>query len=62
MAYIPTQPDPELFGTDTEPRIPKMMTSDPAPNPTLDIFLSVPYVSGLERPCYKTGIRIQMLR
>jgi hypothetical protein len=38
MAYISTQPDPELFGTDTEPRIPKTMTSDPAPDPTLDIF------------------------
>jgi hypothetical protein len=49
MAYIPTQPDLELFCTDTEPRPPKTMTSDPAPDPTLDIFFV--YVSGLERPC-----------
>ncbi len=41
MAYTPTQPDLELFGTDTEPRIPKTMTWDPAPDLTLDIFLRV---------------------
>ncbi len=41
-------PDPELFGMDTKPRIPRIMTSDPASDPTLDIFLV--YVSGLERP------------
>ncbi len=34
-------PDPELYGKDTEHRIPRIMASDPAPDPNLGIFFSV---------------------